>query len=70
MVVVDEVVVVSPTVVEVDVAAKAVGIVVVETDVVEVDETAVLVSSPPKESVKTKPTMSITTKALAPIVTS
>jgi hypothetical protein len=49
VVVVDEVVVVSPTVVEVDVSTTAVGIVVVDTDVVEVDETAVLVSSPPKE---------------------
>jgi hypothetical protein len=57
-------------VVEVDVSTTAVGIVVVDTDVVEVDETAVLVSSPPKESVKTKPIMSITTKAPAPIVTS
>jgi hypothetical protein len=70
VVVVDEVVVVSPTVVEVDVATKAVGIVVADTDVVEVDETAVLVSSPPNERVKINPTISMTTKALAPMTTS
>ena len=39
-------------------------------DEVEVVAMEVLVSFPPNESVKTKPTMSMTTKALAPMTTS
>jgi hypothetical protein len=39
-------------------------------DEVDVVVLAVLVSFPPNESVRIKPTISITTKALAPIVTS
>ena len=39
-------------------------------DEVEVVAMEVLVSFPPNESVKTKPTMSMTTKALEPMTTS
>ena len=39
-------------------------------DEVEVVAMEVLVSFPPNESVKTKPTISMTTKALAPMTTS
>ena len=70
----DEVVVVSSVVSGIKVVTIAAGNVVVEaTDVddeVDVVATAVLESFPPNESVKIKPTISITTKALAPITTS
>ena len=72
--VVVEVVVVSSTVVGTKVVAIEAGNVVDEaTDVddeVDVVVLAVLVSFPPNESVRIKPTISITTKAPAPIVTS
>ena len=73
-VVVDEVVVVSSAVVGTKVVTIETGKVVDETtdvdDEVEVVAMAVLESFPPNESVKIKPTISITTKALAPIAMS
>jgi hypothetical protein len=70
----DEVVVASSTVVATTVVTIETGNVVdgvtdVEGDV-EVGVMAVLESFPPNESVKIKPTISITTKALAPIAMS
>ena len=74
MVVVEDVVVVSSVVTGTKVVTIEAGNVVDEvTDVddgVEVVAIAVLVSSPPKESVTIKPTISMTTKALAPMTTS
>jgi hypothetical protein len=73
-VVVVEVVVVSSTVVGSTVVTIEAGNVVDEaTDVddeVEVVAIVVLVSLPPNESVKINPTISMTTKALAPMMTS
>jgi hypothetical protein len=73
-VVVVEVVVVSSTVVGIKVVAIEAGNVVDEaTDVddeVDVVVMAVLVSFPPSERVKINPTISMTTKALAPMTTS
>ncbi len=73
-VVVVEVVVVSSTVVGTNVVGNTDGwIVEGATDVddeVEVVVMEVLVSLPPSESVKISPTISMTTKALAPITTS
>ena len=70
----DEVVVVSSAVTGTKVVTIEAGNVVVEaTDVDdEVDDVAmaVLESFPPNESVKIKPTISMTTKALAPMTTS
>ena len=74
MVVVEDVVVVSAVVTGTKVVTIEAGNVVDEvTDVddgVEVVAIAVLVSSPPNESVRIKPTISMTTKALAPMTTS
>lgn len=74
MVVVDEVVVVSSDVVGAKVVTIGVGNVVVKATDVEddVDVVAItaLVSSPPNERVKIKPTISMTTKALAPMMMS
>ena len=74
MVVVEDVVVVSSVVTGTKVVTIEAGNVVDEvTDVddeVEVVAIAVLVSSPPNESVRIKPTISMTTKALAPMTTS
>ena len=72
--VVDEVVVVSSTVVGTKVVTIEAGTVVDETtdvdDEVDVVAMEVLVSSPPNERVKIKPTISMTTKALAPMMMS
>lgn len=74
MVVVDEVVVVSSVVVGTKVVTIGVGNVVeVVTDVevdVDVVTMAVLESFPPSASVNNKPTISMMTKALVPIMTS
>lgn len=74
VVVVDEVVVVSSVVVGAKVVTIGVGNVVeVATDVevdVDVVTMAVLESFPPNASVNIKPTISMMTKALAPIMTS
>jgi hypothetical protein len=71
---VDEVVVVSSTVVGTKVVAIEAPNVVEGTTDVEVDvdvvAMAVLVSFPPNERVTINPTISMTTKALAPIMTS
>ena len=74
VVVVDEVVVVSSTVVGTKVVTIETGNVVDEATgvVVDVDVVAmaVLESSPPNERVTIKPTISMATKALAPMTTS
>ena len=74
VVVVDEVVVVSSTVVGTKVVTIETGKVVDEATDVEIDvdvvTMAVLESFPPNESVRINPTISMTTKALAPMTTS
>ena len=69
-----EVVVVSSMVVGTNVVGNTDGWIVEETtdvdDEVEVVAMEVLVSFPPSESVRISPTISMTTKALAPMTTS